>query len=73
MVRIALPPITCNQRVTILASLGTGTKVGDPIEVGAIGNCWGQDGIYIGAVSHVVARYWRSRDPGPMRGHMHMS
>ncbi|KAJ4302895.1 Mycolipanoate synthase [Kalmusia sp. IMI 367209] len=28
---------------------GTGTKVGDPIEVGAIGKCWGEDGIYIGA------------------------
>ncbi|KAF2259662.1 putative polyketide synthase [Lojkania enalia] len=28
---------------------GTGTKVGDPIEVGAIGRCWGENGIYIGA------------------------
>jgi len=29
---------------------GTGTKVGDPIEAGAIGRCFGENGIYIGAV-----------------------
>jgi len=29
---------------------GTGTKVGDPIEAGAIGRCFGENGIYLGAV-----------------------
>ena len=32
------------------SSSGTGTKVGDPIEAGAIGKCFGQNGIYLGAV-----------------------
>ena len=32
------------------SSLGTGTKVGDPIEAGAIGRCFGENGIYLGAV-----------------------
>lgn len=31
-------------------SSGTGTKVGDPIEAGAIGRCFGENGIYLGAV-----------------------
>ncbi|TID07622.1 Compactin diketide synthase mokB [Colletotrichum higginsianum] len=29
---------------------GTGTPVGDPLEVSAVANIWGQDGIYIGSV-----------------------
>ena len=29
---------------------GTGTAVGDPLEVAAIANCFGKDGTYIGAV-----------------------
>lgn len=32
------------------SSSGTGTKVGDPIEAGAIGRCFGENGIYLGAV-----------------------
>ena len=30
---------------------GTGTSVGDPIEVNAIANCFGNNGLYIGSVS----------------------
>jgi acyl transferase domain-containing protein len=29
---------------------GTGTAVGDPLEVRAIANCFGKDGVYLGAV-----------------------
>lgn len=30
---------------------GTGTKTGDPIEAKAIGNCFRENGIFMGAVS----------------------
>jgi acyl transferase domain-containing protein len=30
---------------------GTGTAIGDPLEVRAIANCFGKEGIYIGSVS----------------------
>ena len=36
---------------------GTGTKVGDPLEVKAIAKCFGNHGLYLGAVSQSLVFY----------------
>lgn len=35
---------------TMVEAHGTGTKIGDPLETRAIANCFGSQGVYIGAV-----------------------
>lgn len=35
---------------TMVEAHGTGTKIGDPLETKAIANCFGSQGVYIGAV-----------------------
>ncbi|KAF4424085.1 Highly reducing polyketide synthase gloL [Colletotrichum fructicola] len=42
--------ITDLSKTAMVECHGTGTSVGDPIEVGAVANIWGDHGIYIGSV-----------------------
>ncbi|OLN97381.1 Lovastatin diketide synthase LovF 1 [Colletotrichum chlorophyti] len=45
-----LAGITDLSKTAMVECHGTGTQVGDPLEVGAIANIWGDHGIYIGSV-----------------------
>ncbi|GKT70041.1 polyketide synthase [Colletotrichum tofieldiae] len=45
-----LAGITDLSKTAMVECHGTGTFVGDPLEVGAVANIWGENGIYIGSV-----------------------
>ncbi|OHX00905.1 beta-ketoacyl synthase domain-containing protein [Colletotrichum incanum] len=45
-----LAGITDLSKTAMVECHGTGTSVGDPLEVGAVANIWGKNGIYIGSV-----------------------
>lgn len=47
------PLLSCIRITYTLKCHGTGTPTGDPIETTAIGNIFGQKGVYIGSVSQL--------------------
>lgn len=44
-------------RTAMIECHGTGTKIGDPIEVQAVANVYGEHGIYIGSVKPNLGRF----------------
>ncbi|TDZ61131.1 Highly reducing polyketide synthase gloL [Colletotrichum trifolii] len=46
----ALAGITDLSKTAMVECHGTGTAIGDPLEVGAVANIWGEHGMYIGSV-----------------------
>ena len=52
VIRQAYDAVGLDPRETAMVEAhGTGTKVGDPLEAKAIGDCFGHQGVYLGAVS----------------------
>ena len=51
-------------RTAMIECHGTGTQIGDPIEVQAVANVYGEHGIYIGSVKPNLGRFEVVRGPG---------